>query len=234
MSVPPPLSPDALVAALQFDFRYALEGLPRILSGLPITVLLTVVVMGVSLPFGILLAGARRGRLGVLRWSAYAYTELFRTTPILVWIYLLFFAFPIQFRWTVEPFWIAVLALSLNIAAFLGEIFRGALAAIDPGQREAAISTGMTERQAMWRVVLPQAFRRSIPLLAAVWISLFKDVSLAALVGVHEMIYQARFIAADTFRSIEVFTVVSVLYLLLTYPQALFVNRLFERYRVRQ
>ena len=225
---------DWALGAIEFDFRYAIEGIPRILSGLPITVLLTVVVMAASLPFAIMLAGARLSRIAPARTIAYLYTELFRTTPILVWVFLLFFAVPTQLRLNIDPFWIAVLALSLNISAFLGEVFRGALTSIDPGQREAAISSGMTERQAFLRVVLPQAFLRSIPLLAAVWISLFKDVSLAALIGVHEMIYQARFIAFDTFRNIEVFTVVSILYLLLTYPQALIVNRLFDRFRVRE
>ncbi|MBM4409454.1 MAG: amino acid ABC transporter permease [Chloroflexi bacterium] len=222
------------LAAIEFDFRYAIEGIPQILGGLPITILLTVVVMGASLPFAIVLAGARLSRFGVARAIAYLYTELFRTTPILVWVFLLFFALPVQFRLNLDPFWVAVLALSLNISAFLGEIFRGALTSVDPGQREAAVSSGMTERQSFRRIVLPQAFLRSVPLLAAVWISLFKDVSLAALIGVHEMIYEARFIAFETFRSIEVFTVVSVLYLLLTYPQALLVNRLFEKYRVRE
>jgi len=221
------------IAAIEFDFKYAIEGIPKILSGLPITILLAVVVMGVSLPFGILLAGVRRSGHRVLGAFAYGYTELFRTTPILVWIYLFFFALPIQFGINISPFWVAVLALTLNVSAFLGEIFRGAIASVEPGQREAALSTGMTARQALRRVVLPQAFRRSVPLLAAVWISLFKDVSLAALVGVHEMIYEARFIALNTYRSIEVFTVVSIFYLALTYPQALIVNRLFERYRVR-
>jgi polar amino acid transport system permease protein len=113
-------------------------------------------------------------------------------------------------------------------------VFRGALNSIDRGQREAALSTGMTEVAAFRRIVLPQAAWRAVPLLAATWISLFKDVSLAALIGVHDMIYQARFIAFDTFRSIEVFTVAAVLYLLLTYPQAVVVNRLFERYRIRE
>jgi His/Glu/Gln/Arg/opine family amino acid ABC transporter permease subunit len=226
--------PVSALAALEFDFRYAIEGIPRILSGLPITILLTVVVMGTSLPFGIVLAAARRSRHRVAQSAAYLYTELFRTTPILLWIFLLFFALPTQLRINIDPFWIAVLALTLNVSAFLGEIFRGSLGSIEPGQREAAISSGMTERQAFRRVVLPQAFLRSVPLLAAVWISLFKDVSLAALVGVHEMIYQARFIAFDTFRSIEVFTVVSILYLVLTYPQAIIVNRLFDRYRVQE
>lgn len=221
------------IAGIQFDFRYALEGIPMILAGLPITILLAVVVMGVSMPAGVVLAGARRSSHRVLGTASYIYTEIFRTTPILVWIYLLFFALPVQFRLSLDPFWIAVLALSLNVSAFLGEIFRGSIDSIDRGQREAAVSTGMTERQTMVRVVLPQAFRRAVPLLAAVWIGLFKDVSLAALVGVHEMIYQSRFIALNTYRSIEVFTVVSVFYLLLTYPQAILVNRLFDRYRVR-
>jgi His/Glu/Gln/Arg/opine family amino acid ABC transporter permease subunit len=226
--------PGVALAAIEFDFRYAIEGIPKILLGLPITILLTVVVMAVSLPFGIALAGARRSHYRVASTAAYLYTELFRTTPILLWVFLLFFALPTQARINLDPFWIAVLALSLNVSAFLGEIFRGSLNSIEPGQREAAISSGMTERQALRRVVLPQAFLRSVPLLAAVWISLFKDVSLAALIGVHEMIYEARFIALDTYRSIEVFTVVSILYLLLTYPQAVIVNRLFERYRVRE
>ena len=221
-------------AAISWDFTYALDGLPRILSGLPVTIVLAVIVMGVSMPFGIALAGMRLSGRRALGGLAYAYTELFRTTPILVWVYLLFFALPVQFRWNLEPFWVAVLALSLNVSAFLGEIFRGAIQSIDPGQRDAALSTGMTGGQTFRRVVLPQAFRRAIPLLAAVWISLFKDVSLAAVIGVHEMIYQARFIAFETYRSIEVFTVVAVLYLLLTYPQAVLVNRLFEKYRVRE
>jgi len=223
-----------LLPALDFDFKYALEGIPKILSGLPLTILLAVIVMGVSMPVGIGLAGLRLARFRIPKTIAYAYTELFRTTPILVWIYLFFFALPIQFHLDLPPFWIAVLALSLNVSAFLGEVFRGALNSIDRGQREAALSTGMTEVAAFRRIVLPQAAWRAVPLLAATWISLFKDVSLAALIGVHDMIYQARFIAFDTFRSIEVFTVAAVLYLLLTYPQAVVVNRLFERYRVRE
>lgn len=221
-------------AALSFDFTYAIEGLPRILEGLPITILLALIVMGASMPFGLALAGMRLSGGPIAGGLSYAYTELFRTTPILVWVYLLFFALPVQFRWNLDPFWVAVLALSLNVSAFLGEIFRGSISSIDPGQREAALATGMTSRQAFRRVVLPQALRRSVPLLAAVWISLFKDVSLAAVIGVHEMIYQARFIAFETYRSIEVFTVVAILYLLLTYPQAVLVNRLFEKYRVRE
>jgi His/Glu/Gln/Arg/opine family amino acid ABC transporter permease subunit len=226
--------PVGALAAIDFDFRYAIEGLPKILAGLPITILLTVCVMGFSLPFGVLLAGARRSRYRLAQGLAYLYTELFRTTPILLWILLLFFALPTQLQINIDPFWVAIIALSLNVSAFLGEIFRGSLNSLDPGQREAAISSGMSERQAFRRVILPQAFLRSVPLLAAVWISLFKDVSLAALVGVHEMIYEARFIALDTYRSIEVFTVVSILYLVLTYPQAIIVNRLFDRYRVRE
>ena len=116
--------PGVALAAIEFDFRYAIEGLPKILLGLPITILLTLVVMAVSLPFGILL-GARVGRTTGSPARRPTCTRAVRTTPILLWVFLLFFALPTQLRINLDPFWIAVLALSLNISAFLGEIFRG-------------------------------------------------------------------------------------------------------------
>jgi len=218
----------------EFDFTYAIEGLPKLLAGLVITVGLAIVVMVICLPLGLAVAGMRMSRFRIIRAPAYLYTEVFRTTPILIWVYLLFFALPVQYKIDLPVFWIGVLALSLNIAAFLGEVFRAAITSIDPGQREAALSTGMSNFTAFRRIVLPQAARRSIPLVAATWISLFKDTALVALIGVTEMFYEARKIAVDTYRHIEVYTVVAILYLLLTFPQSLVVNRLFERLRVRE
>jgi polar amino acid transport system permease protein len=229
-----PVDPLAFLARYDFDFTPVWEGLPKLADGLVVTIALTIIVMALSLPLGFGVAFARLSRLGVVRAIAYAYTELFRTTPLLVQIFFAFFALPVFLRINLDSFTAAVVAFTLNVGAFLAEIFRGSILSIDRGQREAAISTGMSERQAMRRVVLPQAVRRSIPLIAAIWVSLFKDTSLVSLVGLKDLAGEGASIYRDSFRQIEVMTVLAVIYFALTYPQSLIINRLFEKYRVRE
>lgn len=224
----------ALLAAYEFDFSPVWEGIPRLLQGLWVTVALTVVVMVLSLPLGLAVAFARLNRFRVVRGVAYAYTELFRTTPLLVQIFFTFFALPVLIGVNFDSFTAAVVAFTLNVGAFLAEIFRGSINSIDRGQREAAISTGMSERQSMRRVVLPQAVRRAIPLIAAIWVSLFKDTSLVSLVGLKDLSGEGATIYRESFRQIEVMAVLAVMYFALTYPQAIIINRLFEKYRVRE
>lgn len=222
------------IAAYEFDFGPVWEGIPQLLRGLWVTIALTAVVMLLSLPLGLVVAFARLNRFSPVRAAAYAYTELFRTTPLLVQIFFTFFALPVLIGVNFDSFTAAVVAFTLNVGAFLAEIFRGSIVTIDRGQREAALSTGMTERQAMRRVVLPQALRRSIPLVAAIWVSLFKDTSLVSLVGLKDLAGEGATIYRETFRQIEVMAVLAIMYFALTYPQAIIINRLFEKYRVRE
>jgi polar amino acid transport system permease protein len=223
-----------LPAAISIDFTHILEDLPLFLGGIVVSIALAIATMVISVPAGLAVAVARLSGRRPLGAPAYAFTELFRTTPLLVWVYILFFAVPIEFGLNLPVFWIGVLALSLNVTAFLAEVFRGAIRSLDPGQREAALATGMTERTALRRIILPQAILRAVPMVAATWISLFRDTSVVAIIGVRELTDMARFVSTDTYRPIEAFTVASVLYIALTYPQALLVNRLFERFRVRE
>jgi His/Glu/Gln/Arg/opine family amino acid ABC transporter permease subunit len=223
----------AMVApSYQFDFSAVLAAIPTLLEGLRITVILTVVVMAISLPLGLLVAFARLAPFRPLNALAYGYTELFRTTPLLVQLVWFYYVLPITFDIHTDAIATGILALTLNVTAFVAEVFRGGILSIDRGQREAAISTGMTERDAMRRIILPQAAVRSIPLLAAIWISLFKDTSLVAVIGVRDLMFDARSLAIDTFRPMETLTVAAIIYFLLTYPQSVLVNRLFERFRV--
>jgi len=231
------LSFGALIAAYEFDFSPVWEGIPALLRGLWVTIALTVLVMLLSLPLGLAVAFTRltrSRRFAPLRWIAYVYTELFRTTPLLVQIFFAFFALPVLIGVSFDSFTAALVAFTLNVGAFLAEIFRGSINTIDRGQREAAISTGMSERQSMRRVVLPQALRRSIPLVAAIWVSLFKDTSLVSLVGLKDLAGEGATIYRETFRQIEVMAVLAIMYFALTYPQAIIINRLFEKYRVRE
>lgn len=224
----------ALLAAYEFDFSPVWEGIPRLLQGLWVTIALTVTVMLLSLPLGLAVAFARMNRFRVVRSVAYVYTELFRTTPLLVQIFFTFFALPVLIGINFDSFTAAVVAFTLNVGAFLAEIFRGSIISIDRGQREAAVSTGMSERQSMRRVVLPQAIRRAIPLIAAIWVSLFKDTSLVSLVGLKDLSGEGATIYRETFRQIEVMAVLAIMYFALTYPQAIIINKLFEKYRVRE
>jgi polar amino acid transport system permease protein len=225
-------APVTLVLAYTWDFGVVRHALPRFETGVKYTILLSLAVMAVSLVLGFLVALARLSRFRLVRAPAYAYTEVFRTTPLLVQIVWFFWVFPITFHVNIDTFLLGLIALSLNVGAFLAEIFRGGILSIHPGQREAALATGMSEWAALRRIVVPQAFRRSIPLVAAMWISLFKDTSLVAVIGIHELMYEAKDFALVSYRPVETFTVAALIYFVLTYPQSLAVNWLFERYRV--
>jgi polar amino acid transport system permease protein len=222
----------AAVAEYRFDFTAVIAALPALGQGLIVTVVLTLIVMTIALPFGLGVAFARLVPFRIVNWVAYGYTELFRTTPLLIQVIWFNYVLPISFGIHAETFVLGALALILNVGAFQAEIFRGSIQSIDRGQREAAIATGMTERAAMRRIVLPQAFLRSMPLTAAIFISLFKDTSLVATIGIQDLMFQAQQTAADTYRPLETLSIAALIYFALTFPQAVVVNRLFERFRV--
>lgn len=215
----------------QWDFETARNVLPDLLSGVVATVELTAIVMALSLVVGLIVGFMRLSRFLPLRGFAYVFTELFRTTPLLVQIIWFYFVLPVQLHVTWPTFQLGVVALTCNVSSFLAEIFRGGILSVDPGQREAALSTGMSEWQAMAKIVFPQAFTRSIPLLAAMWISLFKDTSLVSVIGIQEIMFHAKLQALNTYRPVEIFTVTALIYFALTFPQSIAVNWLFHRFR---
>ena len=167
-------------------------------------------------------------------WIAYLYIELFRNLPLLVLVLWIFIVLPLVTGVALEPLTCGVLALTLNLAAFVAEIYRAGITSIGRGQTHAALALGMTRPQLYRRIILPQAIARVLPALGSVWISLFKDTSILSVIGVAELMYEGRAVATDTYRPLEVFTGVAVLYYLLAYPQALGVNWIFERFRVRE
>lgn len=217
--------------AYTWDLGTARDVLPDLLSGVITTVKLAVIVMALSLILGLVLALMRLSGFFLGRAVAYAFTELFRTTPLLVQIIWFYFVLPIQFGINWSTFVLGVVALTCNVSSFLAEIFRGSILSIDPGQREAALSTGMSELQAMAKIVFPQALTRSIPLLAAMWISLFKDTSLVSVIGIQEIMFHAKLQALNTYRPVEIFTATALIYFVLTFPQSLAVNWIFQRFR---
>jgi polar amino acid transport system permease protein len=190
--------------------------------------------MLLGLGVGLVVAFGRLSRWRLVRAVAFAYTELFRTTPLLVQIVWVFYVLPIVSGITLSPFFSGLLALGFNVGAFMAEIYRAGILSVNPGQTAAGLALGMTRAQTMRRVVLPQAVTRVIPPMATMWVSLFKDTSILSAIGVIELMFRAREIATDTYRPLEIFTVVAVLYFVLTYPQSLAVNALYRRFRMQE
>lgn len=229
----PVLVPLAAAApTYQWQFDVALINLPILLAGLELTIVITLLVMAISLPLGLTVALARMAPVRPIRVLAYIFTEFFRTTPLLVQIIWFYFVIPLYSPLKIDAFWSGVVALSLNVTAFLAEIFRGSIVSIDQGQWDAALSTGMTTGAAYRRVIIPQAARRCVPIVATVYTSLFKDSSLLSAIGVQELMYQAQGAALATYRPLEIFTVAALIYIVLTYPQSVVAEWLFQRLRV--
>jgi polar amino acid transport system permease protein len=215
----------------QWDVQVVLQSLPLLLEGLRLTVLLAVVTMLLGSALGLVAALLRlKGRRPVA-FVATAYTEFFRTTPFLVQLLWVYYALPILTGIRIPAFQSAVVAFSLNVGAFMSEIFRAGIGSVGRGQSEAALALGLTPAQAMRRVVFPQAFHNVVPPAATVWLSLFKDTSIASIIAVAEMMYEARAVAVDTYRPVELFTAAAAIYFIIVYPQSMLIDRLHEAWR---
>jgi arginine/lysine/histidine/glutamine transport system substrate-binding/permease protein len=157
----------------------------------------------------------------LLRMVFRFYVEFFRGTPMLVQLFIIYFGLPALFeeiglQWSLDRFPAAIIALSLNVAAYLAEIIRGGIQSIDRGQWEACESLGMSPVQTMADVIFPQAFRRILPPLGNEFITLIKDTSLTAVIGFVELFRQGQLIVASTYRAFEVYIAVALVYLILT------------------
>lgn len=195
-----------------------LKNLPQ---GAVITVLLTACSVFLGMIGGTLVAFALISPNALIRNIFRVYVEFFRGTPMLVQLFIIYFGLPALFQgmgleWSLDRFPAAVIALSLNVAAYLAEIIRGGIQSIDRGQWEACQSLGMSPVQTMQDVIFPQAFRRILPPLGNEFITLIKDTSLTAVIGFVELFRQGQLIVASTYQAFEVYIAVALVYLLLT------------------
>ena len=218
----------------EWHFEVVWENLPIMLGGIWLTVVLAILSMLLGAILGMVVALARLSPWTFLRFIAYCYTEMFRTTPLLIQIVWVFYVLPLVTGIALSPFYTGLVAFGLNIAAFMAEIYRAGITSVGRGQSEASLALGMTGAQVMRRILIPQAITRMIPPIGSMWISLFKDTSLLAAIGVTELMYQARFLAVDTYRPVEIFTVCALIYFVITFPQSLGVNWLYHKYRTRE
>lgn len=219
---------------MTYDWSVVWQYRQMLLDGIGITILLTVLTMLVAVPGGILLALMR---LSGNRWVATgstAFVELFRNLPLILVVYWAFYVMPIVLGIEFSAFSTGLLALCLNVSAYNSETFRAGIQSIRKGQTEAAVALGFSKSQAMFKIILPQAGRRVLPVLASTWVSLFKDTSLVSVIAVGELAHAAMTIRSQTFRVLEMLTAMALIYWMLGYPQAKLVDWIREKYKVKE
>lgn len=213
-----------------FDFELARRTLPIFLRGVWKTAQLALLSLLIGLPIGLLLALARVQSSRLLAAPAAVYVEVVRGTPLLVQILFIYFVLP-SFGISIPPFLSGIIALTLNSAAYIAEIFRAGILSIDAGQMEAARALGMTYSQAMRRIILPQTFRRVVPPLTNEGIALLKDSSLVTIIGITELTRTGQEAASRYAAPLTIWPIVAVFYLLLTFPLTRVAEYLERRWR---
>ena len=203
-----------------YQFRWDIipANLPFLLSG----VQTTLIISGLTLVFatlgGLVLAVLAGSRLWPLRAVANAFGEVIRNTPILVQLLWVYYVLPILLGIRMDAFTASVLGLSIYSSAFIAEAFRAGIQAVPVGHREAAQVLGLTPGQSFVRIVMPQAVRLILPPLAANFVQLIKYSSLAAVISVGEVTRRGMELSSSTFRPLEIFTFIAVIYFIICWP----------------
>jgi len=195
-----------------------------------ITIALSVValvgggIVGSLIAFARLLGGRAADRVLVLP------IDLIRGTPLLVQL-MIWYLVPSALHVDISPFLAAALGLSLNAGAYISEILRGGISAVSRGQREAALALGLSRTYSIFGIELPQALPSIVPAVAGFYIGLIKDTSLAYIVGLQELTREAKLIADFTFRPLEIYVVIAVVYFALCFPMSRLVPTIEQRLR---
>ena len=201
-----------------WDFQSVWQFYDLFLWGLWISVVYTFGSVFFGIIIGFVTCAARLSRWKVLNGIARIYQEIFRCTPLLVQLLWFYYAFPLLVGGSIDNRVAALLTLSLYVGAFYAEIFRGGIVSIDKGQREAAAAIGMSPRQAMTRIILPQALKRMLPSFINQSVIQFKNTSLVSVISVADLAYMAAVVNGQTYRPLESYTVMAGLYILMLLP----------------
>ncbi len=205
------------------DFTAAWHGRSLLLTGALITFELTVISMSIGLVIGLLVALARLSKIRALQLPARVYTSSIRGTPLLVQLFILYFALP-DLGIMLSPYAAGILGLSINIGAYLAEVYRAGIQSVPAGQYEASLSIGMTYWQTMRLTVVPQAVRNVLPALGNDFIGLMKDTSLVSIVTITELMRQGQIIARSSFSYLGTFIVVAFMYWCMTFVSSIVLN----------
>jgi polar amino acid transport system permease protein len=213
------------------DFAAVLPYLPVMLRALLISIEVTVLAFFIGSVLGIFVYLGRRSPIAPLRWLAYGFVEIFRNTPLLVQLYLIYFGLP-QVGINLDPFWSTLAGMTLNNAAYTSEIFRAGIESVPTGLLEAAGALGMRYAQTFRHIVLKPAIRNVLPALTNQFIVLFLFSSVGSVISLDELTSALADLNQRTLRTLEIFTIGGLLYYLFSAVIAAS-SRLAERYLFR-
>ncbi len=191
----------------------------------------TIIIAAFSVLFGVvlgtLLGIMKQSKIWILKTISTAYIEFVRGTPLLVQLFIVYYGLPIN----LSAILAGVVALTLNSGAYVAEIIRAGIEAVDRGQMEAARSLGMTHIQSMRHIILPQALKNILPVLGNEFITVIKESSIVSVIGIPEIMYNAETVRGNTFKPFEPLLVAAVIYFVLTYSLSKLVGRVERRLR---
>lgn len=217
---------------MEFDWSVVVTAMPALLAGAKLTIIITVLGLAGGIVLG-LVAGLMRAYGGPLtNGASFVYIELIRGTPIVVQVMFIYFALPGLADIRVDPLTAAVGAIAVNSGAYLAEIVRGAFLSVHKGLYEAGLAIGLPTWKVLLHVIGPVAFRRLIPPLGNQVIVSLKDTSLFIVIGVGELTRQGQEVMAATFRAVEIWTAVAILYLVMTGALTLVLRATEKRMRI--
>lgn len=216
---------------MEFDLSLVTDSLPLLLQGALVTLEITALAVGLGLVFGLVAALSQLSKFAPLRLIAKVYVDFIRGTPLLVQIFIIYFALPVVIGHRIDPFFAAVAACSINSGAYVAEIFRAGIQSIDIGQMRAGLSLGMNWTMTMRYIILPQAFKRIIPPLGNEFIAMLKDSSLVSVIGFEELTRSGQLIIAETYGSLEIWSAVAIIYLVMTLTITRIVSVLEKKFR---
>ena len=214
---------------MEFDFSPIADNWRFFASGLGVTVALSLISAVTSILAGLAIALLRLYGPGWLRRLLVFYIDSMRAIPVLVVLVWMYFAFPLLVGFTFAPFWAAVIALTLHIAAYAAEVIRAGIESVRPGQTRAALALGMSRAQLLRKVLLPQATIRMLPAFGSILTIAIKDTAIATVIAVPELMHRAETVAGQSYRPVEVFTAVMVAYFVILFPVTRGIDRLYHR-----
>ncbi|BAQ10931.1 amino acid ABC transporter permease [Bacillus sp. OxB-1] len=220
---------------MTWDWNVFFEVIPLIFKGLWITLGLTIACYVFAAIFGFVWVFLYRIPVSGIRWLFSWIAEFIRSTPPLIQLFFLYYAWPMVpvVGVTLNPFVAAILGLGIHFSTYMAEVYRSGIESVDKGQWEAATALNLSTRQKWLKIVLPQAIPPTIPMLGNYLIIMFKEVPLASTIGVVAMLHIANDYGAQYYKYVEPLTVVALFFLLLSYPAALLISKLEKKYNRR-
>jgi arginine/lysine/histidine transport system permease protein len=217
---------------MNLDFTAILPSLPYILKGIGVTLKIVVVAGLLGFAFGIVLAIFKISKAKLLNWFADAYTSIFRGTPLILQLMIIYYGAPQIIGFEILSYTAAVASFSLNSAAYISEIIRAGILAVDKGQKEAAMALGVPGNRMMRDIILPQALKNILPALMNEFITLTKESAIVTVIAVNDIMRRAYVVGGEQYRFFEPLIFAGLIYYLMVISLT-FIGKLVER-RMRQ